>query len=148
MQGSALALSPSTPFLKPPCQIPSYKLSHLPAWTSFPVQRLHWQTAFGTFSSSYSSSFNAEIPASFLSSNSRCDSFKVRAAQPATPGPESAGEASESSGLTRTLQLGAMFGIWYLLNIYFNIYNKQVHYLYLLYLVILIPQFGLFNSCF
>nr|XP_004304638.2 PREDICTED: phosphoenolpyruvate/phosphate translocator 2, chloroplastic [Fragaria vesca subsp. vesca] len=133
MQGSALALSPSTPFMKPPCRIPSYKLSHLPALTSLPqlhrissVQRLHWQTAFGTFSSSYSSSFNAEIPASFLSSNSRCDSFKVRAAQPATPGPESAGEASESSGLARTLQLGAMFGIWYLLNIYFNIYNKQV----------------------
>ncbi|KAK4779010.1 hypothetical protein SAY86_006538 [Trapa natans] len=32
----------------------------------------------------------------------------------------------KSSGTTRTLQLGVMFGVWYLLNIYFNIYNKQV----------------------
>ncbi|CAN1194523.1 Phosphoenolpyruvate/phosphate translocator 2, chloroplastic [Linum perenne] len=31
-----------------------------------------------------------------------------------------------SFGLTRTLLLGAMFGVWYLLNICFNIYNKQV----------------------
>ncbi|CAN1122874.1 Phosphoenolpyruvate/phosphate translocator 2, chloroplastic [Linum perenne] len=32
-----------------------------------------------------------------------------------------------SFGLTRTLLLGAMFGVWYLLNICFNNYNKQVH---------------------
>ncbi|GAB2236227.1 hypothetical protein Droror1_Dr00027966, partial [Drosera rotundifolia] len=39
-------------------------------------------------------------------------------------GEEDIGEGS--SGLVRLLQLGAMFGTWYLLNIYFNIYNKQV----------------------
>ncbi|XP_062010163.1 phosphoenolpyruvate/phosphate translocator 2, chloroplastic-like isoform X1 [Rosa rugosa] len=132
MQSSAIALSPSTPFLKPPCRIPSCKLSQLSASTCFTqlhrissIQRLYWQTAFGTFSTS-SSSFNAEISASFLSLNRSYDSLKVRATQAAAPGPESAGEAPESSGLARTLQLGAMFGIWYLLNIYFNIYNKQV----------------------
>ncbi|KAL6640104.1 hypothetical protein ACP70R_022414 [Stipagrostis hirtigluma subsp. patula] len=32
----------------------------------------------------------------------------------------------EGGGLLKTLQLGAMFGLWYLFNIYFNIYNKQV----------------------
>ncbi|XP_050380575.1 phosphoenolpyruvate/phosphate translocator 2, chloroplastic-like isoform X2 [Argentina anserina] len=132
MQSSAIALSPSTPFLKPPHKIAICKLSQLSASTSFPqshhnsyVQGLYSQTAFGTFSS-YSSSYNAENHASFLASNRRCDSLKVKAAQPAAPGPESAGEASEPSGLARTLQLGAMFCIWYLLNIYFNIYNKQV----------------------
>ena len=26
----------------------------------------------------------------------------------------------------KTLQLGVFFGLWYLFNIYFNIYNKQV----------------------
>ncbi|KAL6644249.1 hypothetical protein ACP70R_015857 [Stipagrostis hirtigluma subsp. patula] len=31
----------------------------------------------------------------------------------------------EGGGLLKTLQLGAMFGLWYLFNIYFNIYNKQ-----------------------
>ncbi|KAJ6800830.1 phosphoenolpyruvate/phosphate translocator 2, chloroplastic-like [Iris pallida] len=41
---------------------------------------------------------------------------------------ESAGEksASEGSSLAQTLQLGSLFGLWYLFNIYFNIYNKQV----------------------
>ncbi|EFJ05868.1 hypothetical protein SELMODRAFT_172535 [Selaginella moellendorffii] len=28
--------------------------------------------------------------------------------------------------MMRTLQLGSLFGLWYLFNIYFNIYNKQV----------------------
>uniref|UniRef100_A0A0E0AUC0 Sugar phosphate transporter domain-containing protein n=1 Tax=Oryza glumipatula TaxID=40148 RepID=A0A0E0AUC0_9ORYZ len=32
----------------------------------------------------------------------------------------------EEGGLAKTLQLGALFGLWYLFNIYFNIYNKQV----------------------
>jgi solute carrier family 35 protein E1 len=26
----------------------------------------------------------------------------------------------------KTLWLGSLFGLWYLFNIYFNIYNKQV----------------------
>ncbi|KAE8124244.1 hypothetical protein FH972_019146 [Carpinus fangiana] len=49
-------------------------------------------------------------------------SFEVRAASV----PESAGESAESSSLFKTLELGALFGLWYLFNIYFNIYNKQV----------------------
>ncbi|XP_038889392.1 phosphoenolpyruvate/phosphate translocator 2, chloroplastic-like [Benincasa hispida] len=41
--------------------------------------------------------------------------------------PESAGEAVESVDFVHNyLRLGAMFGIWYLLNIYYNIFNKQV----------------------
>ncbi|KAL5206147.1 hypothetical protein ABZP36_034356 [Zizania latifolia] len=34
--------------------------------------------------------------------------------------------AEEDGGLAKTLQLGVLFGLWYLFNIYFNIYNKQV----------------------
>uniref|UniRef100_A0A6N2LDN7 Sugar phosphate transporter domain-containing protein n=1 Tax=Salix viminalis TaxID=40686 RepID=A0A6N2LDN7_SALVM len=44
----------------------------------------------------------------------------------ATAVPESAGEGRKKSSLTKTLQLGLLFGLWYLFNIYFNIYNKQV----------------------
>ncbi|XP_004501921.1 triose phosphate/phosphate translocator, non-green plastid, chloroplastic [Cicer arietinum] len=44
----------------------------------------------------------------------------------ATSVPESAGESADSSSLIKTLQLGSLFGLWYLFNIYFNIYNKQV----------------------
>lgn len=135
MQSTALALSPSTQFLRPPCRSLNLKPSQLSPSTSLAqldnissVHKLSRNTSCHTLYSLYS---NAKIPACFLISNQRYDSFKVRAAQPAAPGPESAGEVSESSGLDRTLQLGAMFGIWYLLNIYFNIYNKQVRYLYL-----------------
>lgn len=41
---------------------------------------------------------------------------------------DSAGEAdsSNSKGFADTLVLGTLFGFWYIFNIYFNIYNKQV----------------------
>ncbi|TVU21620.1 hypothetical protein EJB05_31269, partial [Eragrostis curvula] len=37
-----------------------------------------------------------------------------------------AGDAEERGDIAGTVQLGAMIVAWYLLNIYFNIYNKQV----------------------
>ena len=40
--------------------------------------------------------------------------------------PALAPEAPPAESLTKTIQLGALFGMWYLFNIYFNIYNKQV----------------------
>ncbi|KAK1407232.1 hypothetical protein QVD17_38846 [Tagetes erecta] len=52
------------------------------------------------------------------------DGLEVRAASV-----DSAGEgdvAPEKSKLLETLLLGSLFGLWYLFNIYFNIYNKQV----------------------
>ncbi|KAL0364571.1 UNVERIFIED_CONTAM: Triose phosphate/phosphate translocator, non-green plastid, chloroplastic [Sesamum angustifolium] len=58
---------------------------------------------------------------------------------PAVPEPESDGvvvrataetagaaEAPGSKSFADTLVLGSLFGLWYLFNIYFNIYNKQV----------------------
>ncbi|XP_011097424.2 phosphoenolpyruvate/phosphate translocator 2, chloroplastic isoform X1 [Sesamum indicum] len=48
--------------------------------------------------------------------------FKVRSAAL----PESRNEVTSIDERIRILQLGSMFAIWYLLNIYFNIYNKQV----------------------
>lgn len=35
-------------------------------------------------------------------------------------------EAPKSKPLADTLVLGSLFGLWYIFNIYFNIYNKQV----------------------
>ncbi|CAN6572227.1 unnamed protein product [Malus baccata var. baccata] len=102
MQSTALALSPSTSFLKPPCRNSIPKAFQLLPLTSL----IHLFTLF--------SSSNA----SFIFSNRRYDHLKARAASV----PESADEASKQSGLVKTLQLGCM----YLLNIYFNIYNKQV----------------------
>ncbi|KFK24184.1 hypothetical protein AALP_AAs68745U000400 [Arabis alpina] len=44
----------------------------------------------------------------------------------ATAVPESAEEGDKSGKLTKMLELGLLFAFWYLFNIYFNIYNKQV----------------------
>jgi solute carrier family 35 protein E1 len=46
----------------------------------------------------------------------------------AASGKAAAEEPAEEGGaaLGKTLQLGVFFGLWYLFNIYFNIYNKQV----------------------
>lgn len=35
-------------------------------------------------------------------------------------------DSGDPSELVKTIQLGSLFGMWYLFNIYFNIYNKQV----------------------
>ncbi|KAK9276154.1 hypothetical protein L1049_005685 [Liquidambar formosana] len=48
--------------------------------------------------------------------------FKVEAASV----PDIAGEDEESNSLWKTLELGFLFGLWFIFNIYFNIYNKQV----------------------
>ncbi|KAL9274763.1 Phosphoenolpyruvate/phosphate translocator 2, chloroplastic-like protein [Drosera capensis] len=55
----------------------------------------------------------------------RSDLVVVRAAaeEAAGAGEE---EVKEAGKFGETLQLGLLFGLWYLFNIYFNIYNKQV----------------------
>jgi solute carrier family 35 protein E1 len=42
------------------------------------------------------------------------------------PADEAAASSDSGSGIAGTVQLGALIVAWYLLNIYFNIYNKQV----------------------
>ncbi|CAL9110177.1 unnamed protein product [Musa acuminata var. zebrina] len=60
-----------------------------------------------------------------LSDRSPDDRFAARAAS--VPDSASAGDgATVSGGILQTVQLGSLFGLWYLFNIYFNIYNKQV----------------------
>jgi solute carrier family 35 protein E1 len=50
----------------------------------------------------------------------------VRTRAAATASPPAAGKPEGAGGISRTLQLGTMILVWYLLNIYFNIYNKLV----------------------
>ncbi|XP_047341768.1 phosphoenolpyruvate/phosphate translocator 1, chloroplastic-like [Impatiens glandulifera] len=92
-----------------------------------------------SFTSSYASltSLPRRIPSIRCSSSSRLnawistppplperehDTLQVTAASAS----ESVGETEKSDSIASTLQLGALFGMWYLFNIYFNIYNKQV----------------------
>ncbi|PON52485.1 Triose phosphate/phosphoenolpyruvate translocator [Parasponia andersonii] len=131
MQNTLLSLSPfSASFPKPPSRNPNPNpkfslLSHSSSSVQLDrnsLRRISWKRALDTFSSS-SLRFKVQISASFLIPSRKNDNLIVRAASV----PESAedGGATQSE-LTRTLQLGSMFGIWYLLNIFFNIFNKQV----------------------
>lgn len=125
MQSSALALSPSsTPLLRPlnkstnsrfcsTLGIPSLK----PADPGF----IHGVSCLQISHFSTFERFSTRIP-----SNRRYSNIKVRAALV----PDNVDETQKSSAVIRTLQLGGMFAVWYLLNIYFNIFNKQVHHLY------------------
>jgi solute carrier family 35 protein E1 len=65
------------------------------------------------------------VPASPLEEEEKRRCRDVAASASAAAAAQGAGEEA-GGGLVKTLQLGALFGLWYLFNIYFNIYNKQV----------------------
>eukprot|EP00262_Sarcandra_glabra_P011602 TRINITY_DN2820_c0_g4_i1.p1 TRINITY_DN2820_c0_g4~~TRINITY_DN2820_c0_g4_i1.p1 ORF type:complete len:408 (+),score=48.40 TRINITY_DN2820_c0_g4_i1:147-1370(+) len=130
MQSSAFALSSSNSFLRTrnlPKPNPNSRFSplclHTPS-NSLALTSIHG--GISSFSSPRSPSpcrFNrwTSVPSSISDCGS--NDFTVRASAV----PESAAdEDAKSSKLIQTLQLGSLFGLWYLFNIYFNIYNKQV----------------------
>ena len=142
MQNTVLALSHSPSASLPKPLYPNPKISFLLHSPSSIVQlrRVSWQTALDTSSSSSSLIFKAQISASLRKNKN----LTARAALV----PESAEEGASQSGLTRTLQLGSMFGIWYLLNIYFNIFNKQVVITFPIFFYIFVFTLVFSPSCF
>ncbi|CAH1428470.1 unnamed protein product [Lactuca virosa] len=54
------------------------------------------------------------------------DGFEVKAASVPESADGAEAAAARKSKLAETIVLGSLFGLWYLFNIYFNIYNKQV----------------------
>lgn len=140
MQSSAVTLSPSLPLLKPrrprsstfTSGFNSIRLSSSSSGNSRDLGDLNnvglsssWPRRSWTLSSSpfSSSKLRPWTGAPLLASESDASIFKVQA----TAVPDSAGESASAGGsLAKTLELGLLFGLWYLFNIYFNIYNKQV----------------------
>ncbi|CAL5362005.1 unnamed protein product [Camellia sinensis] len=129
MQTTAFTFSPSISLSKP--RRPSiYSLN--PISPSSPSRSLHFASINGLSGSSLPRFPSIRCSSSFRGLNGwisspppeeqGSDGVVVRAASV----PESTGEIEKTSSLTSTLQLGALFGLWYLFNIYFNIYNKQV----------------------
>ncbi|KAL2482534.1 Phosphoenolpyruvate/phosphate translocator 1 [Forsythia ovata] len=137
MQSTAIAFSPSislstkprTPItslyrFNPISLTPSKQLCFKNGWDSVP-------TLVPTCSSSKVGSISCSLrPNGWISSPApgnqepELEGVMVRA----TSVPESLGaaESPKSKSAKDTLVLGILFGLWYLFNIYFNIYNKQV----------------------
>ncbi|KAK1566520.1 hypothetical protein Q3G72_001034 [Acer saccharum] len=119
MQSSALACfsPPSTPFL-----VPIKNSNTNPIFDLGLIHRVS-SSCQNTSRFGSSSRLNRRISSSFLCLNQRFDNLKVRAAS----APDNVDDVTrKSSALPHTLQLVGMFGLWYILNIYFNIFNKQV----------------------
>lgn len=124
---AAFSATPTLPLLKPRKFATAAKPSFKPilcsndsqnltnASLSLPLRR-SWN-----FTSSSSSVFRpwTALPVADPDSKSR---FVTQA----TAVPESADGDDSKSSVAKTLELGLLFGLWYLFNIYFNIYNKQV----------------------
>lgn len=127
MASYALALSSPKPFFSPlkhssfQCRILEISQSQLPKSCD---QLSHKHVITSSFAS-------RNINLRNLCSSRRLCEFKVRSAAV----PDSRNEAGNTDKLIRTLQLGAMFVVWYLLNIYFNIFNKQVPFNSFFYLI-------------
>lgn len=130
MQSSAVfSLSPSLPLLKPrrlslrhhPVASASSNLNISPNVVSIPcLSRRSWRLA----SSDSPLRAWSGVPSSLISHSLDTNRFKTAA----TAVPESADEGEKSGKLTKILELGLLFAMWYLFNIYFNIYNKQVRF--------------------
>ncbi|XP_068636774.1 triose phosphate/phosphate translocator, non-green plastid, chloroplastic-like [Aristolochia californica] len=129
MQSSAFALAPSNPLLKARTlsrrsSAPRFNPLSPSSPKSFGLPPVHGLSAISSPRSSPSSAarFRSWISSPPLDPERRECDFSVKA----TSVPESADESAKSSSLKRTVELGLLFGLWYLFNIFFNIFNKQV----------------------
>ncbi|KAL5080012.1 hypothetical protein RYX36_008433 [Vicia faba] len=96
-----------------------FQFSHSHHFSSSPLRLTI--DKFSCPSSSFFQTLRKSSP--FLISTPKIHSFRILAAS--LPEGQSH-EPTQPSGVFKSLQLGFMFATWYLLNIYFNIYNKQV----------------------
>lgn len=123
MQCSSLApaLAPaSTPILKRRFCLILSSSSLEPGDLAFSRRVSCLQTSrFGSFTP-----LSTRLSSSLKCLNQRFHNLKARAGTASVP--DSVDKTPKPSAATQILQLGGMFGLWYLLNIYFNIFNKQV----------------------
>ncbi|KAK2365542.1 holo-[acyl-carrier-protein] synthase [Trifolium repens] len=113
MQTFFVSSSPSTPRFHP------FQNSHYHSFSSSPLRL----TIDGFSCPPFSLFQTVRKSSPFLIANPKISSFRVSAAS--VPEAQS-DEPTQPSELIQSLQLSFMFATWYLLNIYFNIYNKQV----------------------
>ncbi|XP_077221411.1 triose phosphate/phosphate translocator, non-green plastid, chloroplastic-like [Tasmannia lanceolata] len=131
MQSGTYTLAPSSSFLRPQNpqnRNPNPKFNPISLYTRpkslilTPLHGIFGSSCSRLSISSFSSGFRGRISVPSLVSDRRPNDFIVRAVAV----PESGESSGKSSAFMQTLQLGSLFGLWYLFNIYFNLYNKQV----------------------
>lgn len=123
MESYTLSLSPFSTFLKSP---KAYKQNPrlIRASRVYSCLKTAQESRFQTLFLHNPCNVCKRVHVLFLVSKIRSNRFKVRAAL--VPEEEGKmGKSNDSVG-TVTMQLASMFGLWYLLNIYFNIFNKQI----------------------
>ncbi|GAA0171284.1 secondary carrier transporter [Lithospermum erythrorhizon] len=137
MQSSAISLSPSLPLPKSSLTFPnrSTKSSFKCHKSSFSPSGLDCLRVSEFKKSSLNLSNRATFSASALGSDPSSgagwglDQVGLEgglSVPRATSLSEAAGEEPKKAVVESSLVLGTLFGLWYLFNIYFNIYNKQV----------------------
>ncbi|TKY50448.1 Phosphoenolpyruvate/phosphate translocator 2 [Spatholobus suberectus] len=141
MHTLSLSLFPSTPHVPNHITTPKFPppLSHSHLSSSSSSSSPLSLTIDGLPCPSHSFLLSARKSFPFLVSTPKFASFRVLAASLPEAGSD---EPTKSSSMVKTLQLGAMLATWYLLNIYFNIYNKQVLKVYQFPATVTAFQFG------
>ncbi|CAL9192049.1 unnamed protein product [Musa hybrid cultivar] len=128
MQSAAISPSAAPPLLRSSTKPPAPRWSPLLLPLHRGGPRLRPLAAVPSFSV-VASSHGPSVPRPWVSLPSLSDrrpedGLAVRATS--VPDGDAASKDAGGGGLLQTLQLGSLFGLWYLFNIYFNIYNKQV----------------------
>ncbi|CAL9779737.1 unnamed protein product [Musa acuminata subsp. burmannicoides] len=128
MQSAAISPSAAPPLLRSSTKPPAPRWSPLLLPLHRGGPRLRPLAAVPSFSV-VASSHGPSVPRPWVSLPSLLDrrpedGLAVRATS--VPDGDAASKDAGEGGLLQTLQLGSLFGLWYLFNIYFNIYNKQV----------------------
>lgn len=117
MQSAAISYSPSISVSTKHQKFQSYSLYRF----NFSTSR---KLCFINDSSLNPVDCSARLKGWFLGSRRPSKQVSVRAIS--VPESPDASESPKSSSARDTLVLGTLFGLWYLFNVYFNIYDKQV----------------------
>ncbi|XP_057421512.1 phosphoenolpyruvate/phosphate translocator 1, chloroplastic-like [Lotus japonicus] len=105
----------------------SHSLSVHKTRTRFLTSHFPIPSSIPNLNASSSSSSFPRFASSKWTATPSASTFRINATASTTTASSSSDNSSSGSGsLLKTLELGALFSLWIIFNIYFNIYNKQV----------------------
>lgn len=127
MESLRLAFLPATEYPKP-LKLKAYS-PNLYCRTKTVIQECHptpchcWKILLVSGPATiFNKNITNNYPVSLRNEGEKLQNLRIAAAAV----PASADDSQKKINLIKNLRLGGMFAIWYLLNIYFNLYNKQV----------------------